>query len=495
MTDTPPGNDFPTAKVVDVEHPAHAAGRFASRVWNVTTLCLLVAIVLVWAGLYTPGTQIEIAFADGNGLVPGDKVRFRGIDVGEVVSVVLDDDLAHVTVTADLTAEAAPLAREGTRFWVERPDIRLGQVRGLETLVGGRFVGVSPGPASGAPTRTFEGLSEPPASIEELADGLEIVLEAAQRFGLQRGSPVSYRGVEVGHVTSVGLTNDSSHVVARTYIRPEYRSLIRDNSRFWSNSGIGVRFGIQGFELDAETLATIAAGGVALATPDSPGQRVGTGHRFDLEKSPRDEWLRWQPRLAIGSASLPDDFVFPQPTLGVSSEQGTLAVLGLNRRRGWLLALDSGVLLGPSDLLSIDPAGDDPRSLEVWGLSIPLTTEGVSVAGALAVRSIPGDKFRAEHPWPVSKIHLGANLIKDFTEVIVTCGSDNLTMPLATDRLTAEEGHWRVDPRFPLDDSWHGACVMSAKEGKLLGIVVQGEEAVLIVPIEPKLMTPPAGHE
>ncbi|WP_255964801.1 hypothetical protein, partial [Klebsiella pneumoniae] len=95
-----------------------------------------------------------------------------------------------------------------------------------------------------------------------------------------------------------------------------------------------------------ETLATIAAGGVALATPDSPGQRVGTGHRFELAKSARDEWLRWQPHLAIGSASLPDDFVFPQPTLGVSSSQGTLAVLGLNRRRGWLLALESGTLLG-----------------------------------------------------------------------------------------------------------------------------------------------------
>jgi paraquat-inducible protein B len=492
MSDPAGKEAFPTAQVVDVEHPARTAGRFASRLWNVTALCFLVAVLLVWAGLHTPGTQVEIAFADGSGLELGDKVRYRGIDVGEVVAVVLDEDLQHVTVTVDLTEEAASLAREGTRFWVERPDIRLGQVRGLDTLVGGRYVGVLPGSDTGARVYSFEGLSDPPASIEELADGLEIVLESAQRFGLQRGSPVSYRGVEVGHVISVGLTNDSSNVVARTYIRPEYRSLVRDNSRFWSNSGIGLRFGIQGFELDAETLATIAAGGVAVATPDSPGQRVGTGHHFELVKSARDEWLRWQPHLAIGSASLPDDFIFPQPTVGVSSEEGTLAVLGLDRRRGWLLALDSGALLGPADLLSLDEEDDDERTLEVWGQSIPLGTEGVSTSGSLSLRSVPADNFKAEHPWPIEKIHLDADLGNDFPEVIVTCGSDNLTMPLTADRLTAADGQWRVDSGFPLDETWHGACVMGAKEGKLLGFVLQGEEGMLVVPIKRELLSPPA---
>ena len=43
--------------------------------------------------------------------------------------------------------------REGSRFWIERPDISIGQIRGLGTLVGGRFVGVVPGPPDAAPAR------------------------------------------------------------------------------------------------------------------------------------------------------------------------------------------------------------------------------------------------------------------------------------------------------------------------------------------------------
>lgn len=480
--------EFPTARVADVPHPARVAGKLASRVWNVTALCFLVAIGLVWAGLHSGGSHIQIAFTDGNGLVPGDKVRYRGIDVGEVVSVVLDDQLDHVTVTAELTAESMPLAREGTRFWIEKPDIRLGQIRGLDTLLSGRYVGVLPGPANSPRATVFEGLTDPPASVEDLSDGLEVVLESTQRFGLQRGSPVSYRGVDIGHVISVGLTSDSSNVVARTFIRPEYRSLIRDNTRFWSNSGIDLRFGFQGFEFDAETLATIAAGGVALATPDSLGQRVSTGHRFELIKSPRDEWLKWQPRLAIGSASLPDDFVFPQPTLAISQGESSLAVFGHNRRRGWLLALDSGAVLGPADLLAFDK--DDERTLEIWGATIPLIAEGVTTSGGLATRTIPAEEIKAESLWPLAKIQFDANLGKDFQQLIVTCGSDNLTMPLATDRLTALDGRWQVDPLLPLDETWHGASVLSAAEGKLLGIVLSTEEGMVIEGIKQELLLP-----
>ncbi len=489
MADTPSSNpatpDYPKARVADVQHPAYVAGKLTSRVWNLTALCLLIAIVLVWMELRSSGTRIQIAFADGSGLVPGDKVRYRGIDVGEVVTVVLDDDLEHVTVTAKLSAESAPLAREGTRFWIERPDIRLGQVRGLDTLMGGRYVGVLPGPANSPTATSFEGLADPPASVVNLSDGLEIVLESAGRFGLQRGSPVSYRGVEIGHVISVGLTNDSSNVVARTFIQPEYRSLIRDNTRFWSNSGIDLRFGLQGFEFDAETLATIAAGGVALATPDLPGARVTTGHRFELSKSSRDEWLRWKPHLAIGSASLPDDFRFPQPTLGISRDESKLAVFGINRRRGWLLALDSGALLGPADLLTIQE--DEARTLEVWGESVSLGVEGVTNAGALALRSLPTEQMKAESLWPTSQIHYNANLTAEYREVIVTCGSDNLTMPLATERLTATDEGWQVDSRIPLDETWHGACVLSAEEGKLLGIVLSTDEGIVIEGIKKAL--------
>lgn len=478
--------EFPTAHVVAAAGPVELVGKLRSRLWGITLLCLIVAIGLVWAELRSPGTQIQIAFADGSGLVPGDRVRYRGIDVGEVKSVVLSEALDQVIVAVELNVESAPLAREGTRFWIERPDIRLGQVRGLDTLMGGRYVGVIPGPEDAPWSNRFEGLSDPPTTVENIFDGLEIVLESSQRYGLQRGSPVSYRGVEIGQVVSVGLTNNSSRVVARTFIQGEYRSLVRENSRFWSNSGIDLRLGIHGLELDAETLATIAAGGVALATPDVPGNRVATGHRFELIKSPRDEWLRWQPHLAIGSALLPDNVPIPQPILGVSRGEKQLGLFGGGQRRGWILALDSARLLGPADLLTA--AADDKRALEISGKTIELIANKDAIARRLATRTLPESLANLDAFWPLARIHSITDAVNLPPELVVTCGTDNLTIPLATERIAFEADQWKIDPAIPLDEDWHGACVLSAADGFLIGIVVHTSDGMLIEPIPTELL-------
>ena len=64
------------------------------------------------------------------------------------------------------------------------------------------------------------------------------------------------------------ILNDAG--VRLVFSETEFRRLVREKTEFWSTSGIDLQFGLTGFQLDAETLTTIAAGGVAMATPDSP---------------------------------------------------------------------------------------------------------------------------------------------------------------------------------------------------------------------------------
>ncbi|NOY30675.1 MAG: MCE family protein [Planctomycetes bacterium] len=297
---SPTEDSFPVANIKETRTPSQMAGTVVSRLWLATVLCLAVAAGLVWSQVRSRGPVIEVHFTEGHGLEPDDPVRYRGIDVGQVQEIVLSENLDGIVVRIQMTDATAAIAREGSRFWIERPDISFGQVRGLDTLVGGPFIGVVPGPAEATPCQRFEGLEGASAPLNSIADGLEVVLESAHRLGLQAGSAVSYRGVTVGHILSVELTDEAAMVVARAFVEPQYRKLIRENTRFWSNSGIGIRVGFTGIELDAETLSTIAAGGVSLATPNEPGNLAAEGHRFQLSESPRDEWIRWQPRLGIG---------------------------------------------------------------------------------------------------------------------------------------------------------------------------------------------------
>lgn len=475
---------FPTADIVVAAPATRLAGQAISRLWWVTLACLVAAVALVWAQFSGRGPRIQITFAEGHGLEPGDAVRHRGIVVGEVRRVRLADDLNGVTVHVELTREAAPLAREGTRFWIERPEFRVGQVRGLDTLLGGRYIGLAPGSADAPRATEFRGLEAAPEMWDAFGDGLEIVLESKRRMGIEVGSPVSYRGIKIGSVQSVGLANDSATVLARAAIQPRYRALVCEESRFWSKSGFDVRFGLQGLELDAETLSTIAAGGVAMATPEPPGRSVTTGHRFELFESPRNEWLQWQPRVALGSASLPADAPTPAPMLAILRRPGrALGMFGGRRERGWLLLLDDGRLLGPARLLEGNADGESV--LEVSGQEYSLTAAGAKSEGKLAVFSPPVPLADGD-AWPVNRFRAA----DEPEDVLLTCGSDDKTVPLAAERITAGAGRWHVESGVPIDESWLGACAVAARDGFLVGIVVAEDDRMVVQPIAEALLEP-----
>jgi len=479
--------NWPEATVVTSGPAGQMARMVVSRLWIATAICALVAGGLVWWQLSAHGPTIEVHFSEGYGLEAGDPVRYRGITVGEVQKIVLAATLEGVIVHIELTQAAVDLAREGARFWIARPNISIGQVHGLDTLVGGRYVGVLPAAAGSPPCSEFYGLDVASTPVSNIAEGLEVTLESKNRYGLQVGSPINYRGVTVGQILSVGLTNDAATVEARAFIEPEYRQLVREQTRFWSSSGLDVKIGFSGIELDADTLATIAAGGVAFATPSNPGNPAATGQRFQLYKSPREQWLEWQPRVAIGSATLPQGAVSPRPVLGTRNQRGALGVLGAGRQRGWLLMLDDGRLIGPANVLIGET--DEEYQLEVAGneSSLPLAQlnqSGLLVSGRLEQTGESRATNQQEEVWPVRKLRV-AELPE---EVVVTCGSAELTLPISAPRLMAEERGWVVDPSVPLDDSWNGASVIAASDGFVIGILIRDDERSLITLLTEELL-------
>ncbi len=474
--------NWPEATINTRRSSDEVARLVVSRLWILTILSTVVAGGLVAWQLGGRGPVIEVSFAEGYGLQAGDPVRYRGITVGEISEIDLDETLEAVVVRIQLTEAAVDLAREGARFWIERPNISIGKVRGLDTLMGGRFVGVLPGSIDAPVCRKFYGLEVASAPVRNITDGLEVTLESKRRYGLQAGSPINYRGVTVGQVLSVGLTNDAATVEARAYIEPEYRQLVREQTRFWSSSGLDVKIGFSGIELDADTLATIAAGGVSFATPNSLGSVATTGQRFELYKSPRTEWLEWQPRVAIGNASLPPGVVTPSPVLGIRTQSGALGVLGAGRERGWLLPLANGRLIGPVNVLT--GAEGETCQLEVAGQESSLPLAELLQSGPLASGKLQQSLDKQVDTWPTNKMRLADKL----EDIVVTCGSAEKTMPIAAQRLSVEETVWVIEPSVPLDNSWHGACVLSARDGLVIGVLLRTDERSSIALLTKELL-------
>lgn len=410
--------------------------------------------------------EITVRFKEGYGLVVGDALRHRGIRVGEVAAVNLSPDLDRVEVHLRLQGFASRLARAGSRFWVVRPQVSLSGVQGLDTVVGGRYISVLPGPPEAANLSLFDGLEAPPTTV---TNGLEIILESPHRFGVEAGAPVNYRGMQVGSVASVRLATDSTQVETRVLIDPDYRALVCEGTRFWSTSGIDINVGLTGFELNADTLRTIAAGGIAFATPPAPGNQVSTGHRFPLDRKGEQAWLAWAPRLATGPNRLSDGSELPEPQpLVLRWQVKQLTWRRYRQRAGLVLPLDDGRWLGPADLLQPpEDAIEGSVRLEFAGQEHEFDAERLQVVDQLAAYQAgsPGD---AKYAWSTQSLRTPAAP----EDCVIVPGGADRPIPLAADRLTVGGGAaWVVDTSFTTAPEWHGASVIAASDGSLVAIL------------------------
>jgi paraquat-inducible protein B len=461
-----------------------------SRMWWVTLVCLVIAISLAWMSMPRSGPKITIRFPDGHGLKVGDRMRHRGIDVGEVTGLELSADLSTIDTQVTLQPAAASLAREGSRFWIVRPQFSLEGITGLETAVGAKYIGVSPGEPNNARQSMFEGLAAaPPDDLKH--DGVEIVLRGDERHGLTAGVPVTWRGVDVGQVLAVGLSPDAMHVDVHIRIDAAYKRLVNTHSKFWVTSGLGVDFRLTGVKLTAESLATIARGGVSFITPqlEAPASDVVAGRVFKLHPDINDDWMENVAAIALIDIELP-------PTVSISGIRKS-SLLGIPRNKAFT---NSGIILKSNQGSHLLTAADTFEEIEdntlqsvtlhQPGVESEFTWNDVSLEALTVATNETARLSLSELPSPSGSIASVATRVPTVPEECVVGrsvagedGPSSVMYAIGAERFTEKDGLWSfTDDETDLAD-WHGAPVIAVSDGKLIGLLLVTPTGPAVAPM------------
>jgi paraquat-inducible protein B len=412
--------------------------------------------------------ECRIFFDSGLGLQVGSPVRYRGLTIGEVSLIELASDRDGVLATVYLSSAARSLTREGTQFWIEQPRLELTEIRGLEALVSGSYIVLEPGPAGAEVTTEFTGLAHPPP-LPRKEGSLEVQLDASQRWGIVRGAPIVYRGMEVGSVAHVGLSSDGATVRMTAVIDRDYTELVRDNSQWWAVSGVRWRLGLTGMELSLDSFSAWLRGGIAFATPPSPGKNIVSGHRFTLHERAQDDWQDWQPRIAIAGWNRTEEGREAPTPLRVVASWRT-SVLGISRRRTekcWSLALSDGMLVLPKQLVDALSRVGSSVTLEIEGISVAFLPDKVEMFGVLAKHPLPAGWKGTM--WDLQQIpgDLGPG------SVLLVINPE-LTEPIAIDqgRLEMLPGvGWKIATTVAISAQLNGSSVVDAGTGRLVGLI------------------------
>lgn len=252
--------------------------------------------------LLSRGKRLVFRFDSVESVNPGAAIRYRGMDVGEVVTVNLTDDLQSMEAVGAAYPDAEELFKDRTHVWVVRPRFGLEGVKHPEAVIGGAYLAVVP---EGTRPQTEFVVHPGPPPVKTYPKGITVVLRSERPDSLQTGSPVYFRQIRIGEILHMELAPDSRSVDIFVGIGKAYAPLVRESSRFWNASGIRLSGGLMSkMQVAIESLQSLVAGGVAMAVPEEdPGEPVQSGHVFELLREPPKGWEQWRLEIRLDASS------------------------------------------------------------------------------------------------------------------------------------------------------------------------------------------------
>ena len=265
-------------------HAATHRSRRVSIIWIVPAVAVAIGAWLAWDTLSKEGPTIKVSFDSGEGLQAGQsQLKYKDIVFGTVKSLELAPDRAHVVVTIATTHEAKPLLTEGTLFWVVKPRFFAGNISGIETLLSGSYVGMLPAANPGKSQHEFVGREDPPV-LGTYVPGRTFLLKSKRIGSVSVGSPIFFRDLNVGEVLGWDIADMAEYVTIHAFVRAPYDGYVHDQTRFWNASGLSIKLGGAGIDVQMESLKALLLGGIAFETPVADIHTVETAadHVFPL---------------------------------------------------------------------------------------------------------------------------------------------------------------------------------------------------------------------
>lgn len=249
-----------------------------SPIWFLPFIAALLGAWILFQNISHQNINITIHFASADGIiVDKTKVRYKGVIVGTVKKIELDEE-DGVNVVAEIESHAVFLLREKSQFWLVSPKASLTSISGLDTLFSGSYINLFPG--SGDQETEFIATEEQPITIPDHA--LLINLKSDDADSVVIGTPIFYKKIQVGEIVRVRLDESGQFVNIKAFIESRYSNLVKEQSRFWNISGLHANISRAGIDIKLDSLTSLIAGGITFSSPENGSSKLPSNHLFEL---------------------------------------------------------------------------------------------------------------------------------------------------------------------------------------------------------------------
>ena len=250
-----------------------------SFIWILPLIIMGILGWIAYESYMKKGTNIRVIFKSAEGLKEGvTTLEYKGLQLGKVTKISMHEDLKSVKVNILVDNEVAKyVASEGSSFWIKKPTVSLTKISGLNTLISGYKIELSPTFKTheeydkGNPKYNFEGLdTQPNDEIDN--DGYYVSLIANDKDNVEVGTPIFYNNFQIGEITAKEFIFEKVYFTA--YVYDKFNYLVNRSSQFFINEALKVSYGASGLNIEVGSLYSALVGGVTVITPDKNEAKI-----------------------------------------------------------------------------------------------------------------------------------------------------------------------------------------------------------------------------
>lgn len=185
----------------------------------------------------TQGLNIKLKSRDLGGVSIGSQIVYKKIPIGEVFSYQLNEDAKSITIQANIQEQYQHLINSHSRFWnvsgigasigFDGVDVRL---ESISALLGGAIAVDSPDDGEPVKENTEFRLYK---DLKTAGRGIPIKIALPDDNKISgEGAPIMYRGIEVGQITDLNLSEGREVILASAAIQPVFSDMLTSGTRF-----------------------------------------------------------------------------------------------------------------------------------------------------------------------------------------------------------------------------------------------------------------------
>jgi paraquat-inducible protein B len=185
----------------------------------------------------TQGLNIILKSKDLGGVSVGSQIVYKKIPIGEVSSYQLNEDAKSISIHANIQEQYRHIINNRSRFWnvsgigasigFDGVDVRL---ESMSALLGGAIAVDSPD--DGEPVeenKQFRLYRD----LKTAGRGIPIKIALPDDNNISgEGAPIMYRGIEIGQITDLGLSEGRELILASAAIQPAFSDMLTTNTKF-----------------------------------------------------------------------------------------------------------------------------------------------------------------------------------------------------------------------------------------------------------------------